>query len=103
MAGWPYATARWKRVRLMQLRAQPLCEYCPADRRELATAVDHVVPIMAGGAAFDLDNLRSSCTACHSAKTARGVEAGAVKSDRPRVGCRADGSPLDPTHPWAKR
>jgi 5-methylcytosine-specific restriction protein A len=102
MPGWPYVTARWKRLRLMKLGLEPLCEYCPADRRNVANTVDHAVPIRDGGAIWSLDNLRSCCAGCHSAKTARGVEAGAVRTTRPRKGCRADGTPLDPAHPWAQ-
>ena len=35
-------------------------------------------------------------------KTARGPEAGAVHTPKPRRGYNADGTPLDPAHPWAK-
>lgn len=66
-----------------------------------ANTVDHVHPISEGGAAFPgHDGLASYCAGCHSAKTARGAEAGAIKSTKPRRGCNADGTPLDPEHPW---
>ena len=81
---------------------QPLCLGCEAmGRLTVANTVDHVRPISEGGAPFPgHDGLASYCPACHSAKTARGKEAGAVKSIKPRKGCNPDGSPLDPAHPW---
>lgn len=105
MPGWPYTTQRWKRLRLAKLHAQPLCQQCERDGMFIiASVVDHVQPIKHGGAPFPgLDGLASLCPACHSAKTARGVEAGAAKTDRPRIrkGCTATGKPIDPNHPWS--
>lgn len=102
MADWPYNTARWQRLRRLKLSSAGLCEDC---RRiglvRPAQAVDHRVPISAGGEAFpDLDGLASLCYSCHSKKTARGVEAGAARTSKPRSGCDAQGNPLDPRHPW---
>lgn len=100
MAEWPYNTASWKRLRHAHLSAYPLCVGC-APRLVPATTVDHVVPISGGGPAFPgHDGLASYCTRCHSAKTARGSEAGAIRTTKPRRGCNPDGSPLDPAHPW---
>jgi 5-methylcytosine-specific restriction protein A len=105
MAEWPYNTARWKRLRNLHLSLHPLCLDC----REigivtLASVVDHVHAISNGGAAFPAhEGLRSLCPSCHSQKTARGPEAGAVRTTRarkPRKGCNADGAPIDPRHPW---
>lgn len=97
-----YNTARWRRLRAAHLRLFPLC--CGCERLGIvraANTVDHIVPISAGGPAFpDHDGLASYCPACHSAKTVRGTEAGAVKTSRPRKGCDANGNPLDPAHPW---
>ena len=104
MADWPYNTARWQRLRRLKLSSSPICEDC--ERIGIirpAQAVDHRDPISAGGEPFpDLDKLASLCNSCHSAKTARGVEAGAVRTTKPRArkGCDAHGNPLDPTHPW---
>jgi 5-methylcytosine-specific restriction protein A len=105
MSGYPYNTQRWKRVRLLHLKGSPFCLDCyAAGRLVLASVVDHVVPISAGGPAFPgPDGLRSLCPSCHSQKTARGSEAGAVRTTRarqPRKGCDANGNPLDPSHPW---
>ena len=102
MADYPYNTARWQALRKRHLALHPLCEACEAmGRLTPANTVDHRVPIKAGGPAFPgHDGLASLCPPCHGAKTARGVEAGAIRSTKPRKGCDADGNPLDPAHPW---
>ncbi|WP_394437025.1 HNH endonuclease [Sphingobium naphthae] len=103
MADWPYNTANWKRLRTAHLRAFPFCEGHKAmgSPYVIANTVDHRVPISEGGPAFPgHDGLASYCPACHSAKTARGTEAGAVRSGKPRRGCDAEGNPLDPSHHW---
>ncbi|MHA0333971.1 HNH endonuclease signature motif containing protein [Sphingomonas aquatilis] len=102
MADWPYNTATWQRLRLAHLSLSPICIGCQA-RGVLteANTVDHITAISDGGAAFPgHDGLASYCSACHGAKTARGSEAGAVRTRKPRRGCNPDGTPLDPEHPW---
>jgi 5-methylcytosine-specific restriction protein A len=106
MAQWPYNTITWKRLRGAHLALFPLCEGCIAMGRRYVTAntVDHRKPISEGGEPFpDHDGLASYCPACHSRKTARGAEAGAIKSDKPMKGCDASGRPLDPNHPWNRQ
>jgi len=62
---------RWRRVRAMHLRSEPLCRMCQAAGRvTLATMVDHIVPIRDGGERLDDDGLQSLCVDCHAAKTA---------------------------------
>lgn len=105
MPGYPYTTARWRRLRASALQLNPLCQDCRAmGLTVMADAVDHVHPISQGGDPFPpLEGLRCLCTPCHSAKTARGPEAGAARTTRPRLprkGCDANGNPLDPRHPW---
>ncbi|MEI6485476.1 MAG: HNH endonuclease [Sphingomonadales bacterium] len=102
MADYPYNTARWQRLRASHLRLSPLCIGCEAvGRITVANTVDHVLPVSAGGPAFPgHDGLASYCPACHSAKTARGEEAGAAITRKPRKGCDVNGNPLDPAHPW---
>lgn len=102
MADWPYNSTTWKRLRAAHLSLYPMCIGCEAmGRLTPANTVDHVHPISEGGVPFPgHDGLASYCHACHSAKTARGSEAGAIRSTKPRKGCNPDGSPLDPEHPW---
>lgn len=102
MAKWPYGTAQWQRLRRAHLDQFPQCEGCEQmGILSQAVAVDHRVAISEGGAAFPgHDGLASYCTACHSAKTVRGAEAGAVRTRKPRRGCNASGEPLDRTHEW---
>lgn len=102
MASYPYNTARWARLRSLHLSIEPLCRGCDAmGILRAANTVDHVVPISEGGPAFpDRNGLASYCASCHGAKTARGREAGAIRTTRPRRGCDPDGNPLDPSHPW---
>lgn len=86
-----YNTARWQRVRTLKLRETPLCEYCPPNRRNQATEVDHFKSLEDGGAPFDMANLRSVCRSCHSQKTTR----------KERLhGCDENGMPRDPNHAW---
>lgn len=105
MAKWPYSTAQWQRLRMLKLCTTPLCEDCErAGQLTQANHVDHRVPMSSGGPAFPpLDGLASLCAPCHSAKTARGAEAGAVRTTKPRKGCSPDGMPLDTGHPWHAR
>lgn len=102
MADWPYNTGAWQRLRRAHLALSPMCIGCEATGRLTpANTVDHVRPISDGGLPFPgHDGLASYCAPCHSAKTARGTEAGAVSSRKPRKGCDASGAPLDATHPW---
>lgn len=105
MAGRIYNTAQWKRLRALKLAASPLCEEClQGGRVKPAMAVDHVVPVRLGGPEFPpLNGLRSLCLRCHNQKTARGPEAGAVRTTKPVRGCDADGRPLDAAHPWSDK
>ena len=102
MADWPYSTARWQRLRLAHLDIEPTCRGCAAmGRLTRADTVDHVQAISDGGAPFPgHDGLHSYCTPCHSRKTARGSEAGAVRTRKPMKGCDVNGRPLDPAHDW---
>lgn len=69
----------------------------------LANTVDHRHAISEGGnPSPGHDGLASYCPACHSAKTARGTEAGAVRSNKPRRGCDVYGFPLSRAHHWNK-
>lgn len=67
-------SARWKKLRVQKLKANPICEECAKrDVSTLATEVHHVTPVesVAGVAAmarlmFNWMNLQSLCHACHA-------------------------------------
>ena len=63
-----YTSARWRRVRLEQLRCQPFCTQCG----DVACDVDHVIPHTGPDDPrfWDRTNLNSLCKPCHSRKTA---------------------------------
>lgn len=81
--------AAWRRLRLVKLAMNPLCEECQVhDRVVAASEVDHIRPLADGGL-DELDNLRSLCKSCHSRKTAahsRGQGGRGVKSLAPVAG-----------------
>ncbi len=65
--------SRWRRLRFMVLRADPLCAdpwgvHKKTGEVVLATDVDHIVAKSAGGTDA-MDNLQPLCHACHSKKT----------------------------------
>ena len=75
-------SGRWKRLRLVKLRQQPLCEECLRhDETRAACDVDHVVPVVellrrgTPERVFALEGLQSLCRACHCQKTARELAA----------------------------
>ncbi len=65
------SSARWRKVRAATLRDHPTCVACErAGVRQLATQVDHVVPLVeALGLAFEPSNLEPLCTRCHAIKS----------------------------------
>jgi 5-methylcytosine-specific restriction protein A len=73
-----YGTARWKRLRMMKLQANPFCEIgiiCdPQPKtgiRARATDVHHLQGIVEQPElAFEWSNLQSACHACHAHVTA---------------------------------
>ena len=77
-----YASAKWKKVRDLQLKQEPLCRMCGRP----ATLVDHIVEIRDGGAKLDFSNLQSLCHSCHNKKTALAKSRrGAIKSLQPNA------------------
>ena len=90
MAGWPYNTRRWRKLRLVQLSKEPLCQYCAEHGRTTpATLVDHIERVRdARGRAFDPTNLQSLCASCHSGAKAKEEARGE------RIGCDVNGVPL---------
>ncbi len=60
---------RWRRLRLMVLRRQPMCQWPGCF--EAATDVDHIVSKRDGGD-DSFENLQALCHAPHSQKTTQG-------------------------------
>ncbi|WP_051960480.1 hypothetical protein [Devosia riboflavina] len=95
-----YKTARWRRVRALQLSEQPLCENCQRHGRvTAATVCDHVDPkTKLNPATFFTGPFQSLCDdprwRCHSSVKQSIEKSGFVK------GVAADGRPLDASHPW---
>lgn len=84
-----YSTARWRRLRLLQLSTEPTCRYCKEQgRTTLATEVDHIVPWRRGGAKWDQANLQSLCKPCHDGPKQAEEKRGE------RIGCDVSGIPL---------
>jgi 5-methylcytosine-specific restriction protein A len=61
-----YDTAAWKRIRLHQLTAEPLCRWC-RDRglTVVATVCDHVVAHRGDPDKFFAGPFQSLCKPCH--------------------------------------
>ena len=64
-----YNTAKWRRLSKYMLAKFPLCKVCNVP----AAHVDHIVPVVQGGQAFNEENLQTLCVSCHSRKTAKEV------------------------------
>ena len=98
MAGYPYNTARWRKLRQDHLSAFPLCWYC--DQMGMITTADTVDHIQPHKGDFDLtwqwSNLRSCCKRCHDSAAALKDNLGYVP------GVDADGYPIDDDHPWKR-
>jgi len=59
----------WRKLRIMVLNEQPLCEDCLGRGIvEPATDVDHITPKVQGGRNIR-SNLQALCHSCHSRKT----------------------------------
>jgi 5-methylcytosine-specific restriction protein A len=62
----------WRKFRLWFLQAHPLCRFCESTGLLTpATEVDHIRPLVEGGARLDPDNCRPLCKPCHSSHTNR--------------------------------
>lgn len=72
-----YSTRAWQRLSARVLRAWrgEHGNWCPGYQRRAHPAadltVDHVVPLAAGGAPFDIANTAVLCRSCNSTKGAR--------------------------------
>jgi 5-methylcytosine-specific restriction endonuclease McrA len=75
--------AKWRKVRKLVLeRDRYVCKLRYPKCTFVASHVDHIVPVNAGGALYDLTNLRASCSYCNHYRNglARGR---ALKKTRP--------------------
>ena len=69
-----HSSSRWRKTSILYREANPICEQClKASERagmiNLATSVDHIVPLFAGGSAYDWNNLQSLCDYHHALKS----------------------------------
>lgn len=65
----PYASAAWRKIRLEVLERDGWrCRVRLPGCTDIATCVDHIMPIVQGGRWLDPLNLRASCTHCNSAR-----------------------------------
>ncbi len=64
--------ADWERVRLQVLdRDDHRCRIGLPGCRGAATTVDHIIPLVRGGARLDPANLRAACLRCNSGLAAK--------------------------------
>jgi 5-methylcytosine-specific restriction protein A len=67
-----YDSPRWRALRLAQLKQEPCCRACAANKRVTpAVVADHITPYRDGTDFFDATNLQSLCTPCHARKSAK--------------------------------
>ena len=65
-----YHTPPWRKLRSAHKKLNPLCVMCLKDGFVVSMyVVDHIVPIIDGGAPLGLTNLQSLCAPCHAKKT----------------------------------
>lgn len=60
---------QWRRVRSDVLAERGLCEIRGPKCLGIATEVDHIIPVGAGGARLDKSNLRPACKPCNSGRS----------------------------------
>jgi len=86
-----YKSARWGRLRMMKLRESSFCELedlCVkrTGHPAVATVVDHIKSTTEfPELAYDWDNLRSACKACHDSRTAREQGFARSRSNEPAI------------------
>jgi hypothetical protein len=89
-----YKTARWQKLRKVQLAAHPLCNRCLQRGRVVkATTVHHVEPHRGDTNLFYRGPFESLCSECHSSH----AQQQEVRGYSTEVG--ADGWPTDSNHP----
>lgn len=92
-----YGIKRWRRVRMAQLAAEPLCRMCRAmGRVTSATICDHIEPHRGDWHKFWDGPFQSLCKPCHDGVKQSQERTGVMK------GAGADGMPIDPNHGWRR-
>lgn len=78
-----YKTANWRKLRLWQLKREPLCRFCRDNGIVTeANTVDHKMPHRGNmGLFFDRGNLQSLCKECHSGAKQRMEKSGEFGCD----------------------
>lgn len=76
-----HSSSRWRKTSRLYRVANPICEQCLHEASEraskragmvnLATSVDHIKPLFAGGEPYDWSNLQSLCDYHHALKSQR--------------------------------
>ena len=98
----PLNSAAWRKLRKQVLAEEPLCRHCAAQGLVVpATEVDHINNDASDNRHDPSDrsksNFQALCKPCHSIKTM------AALYGRPaRMGCDAEGNPINPAHHWNK-
>jgi 5-methylcytosine-specific restriction protein A len=87
-------SGEWKRIRLEQLKREPLCRFCrEMGKTTAASQVDHITPCLDDPALQrDPNNLRSLCAPCHAP-----LRHAYARGYGTAIGL--DGWPIDPRHP----
>lgn len=79
-----YRSDRWRRIRLLQLQKQPLCEFCLARGYvEPGKVCDHIEPHRGDDHKFWNGPFQTLCQSCHSGDKQR-IERGG--KPRPKIG-----------------
>jgi 5-methylcytosine-specific restriction enzyme A len=77
-----YHTRRWRNLRALMLKENPLCVLCEAKGViSVAKVVDHMVRYQPGDDFFNKDNLQGLCAKCHNRKS--GNEGVWVQKNKP--------------------
>ncbi len=67
-----YHTQRWRKLRQLVLKSNPLCVECTKHKRiTIATVADHIQPVRLGGETWDINNLQGLCESCHNIKSSK--------------------------------
>lgn len=71
------------------------CRYCGARPPRKGLRVDHIVPVDAGGALTDPENLITACNDCNSGKSNQVIDESLIPPAPEEPGEQEDGRPYD--------